>query len=130
MVAAGRGDHAGWRDVALQQVGEGAAGLERARVLELLQLERQRAAGRPKSARSTRITGVTRTYGAMRWATAATSARVSAGGGPRPGRDAAGQAVSCWSAAVRPSSATEVSRILNFCTLPVTVIGNSSVNRT
>ncbi len=41
-----------------------------------------------------------------------------------------GQAVRVLSAASRPSSATEVSRILNFCTLPVTVIGNSSVIRT
>jgi hypothetical protein len=38
------------------------------------------------------------------------------------------QAVLTRSAASRPSSATEVSRILNFCTLPVTVIGNSSTN--
>ena len=39
------------------------------------------------------------------------------------------QAVSILVAPSRPSSATEVSRILNFCTLPVTVIGNSSTNR-
>ena len=41
-----------------------------------------------------------------------------------------GQAVLVWLAASRPSSAIDVSRILNFWTLPVTVIGNSSVNRT
>jgi hypothetical protein len=28
----------------------------------------------------------------------------------------------------RPSSAIEASRILNFCTLPVTVIGKASTN--
>ena len=33
-------------------------------------------------------------------------------------------------ASSRPSSVIDVSRILNFCTLPVTVIGKSSVNRT
>lgn len=40
------------------------------------------------------------------------------------------QAVRVWLAASRPSSETEVSRILNFCTLPVTVMGNSPVTRT
>jgi hypothetical protein len=40
------------------------------------------------------------------------------------------QAVRVWLAASRPSSLTEVSRILNFCTLPVTVMGNASVTRT
>ena len=36
------------------------------------------------------------------------------------GRD---QAVRVWLASSRPSSVIEVSRILNFCTLPVTVNG-------
>ena len=40
------------------------------------------------------------------------------------------QAVRVWLAASRPSSETDVSRILNFCTLPVTVIGKLSVTRT
>jgi hypothetical protein len=40
------------------------------------------------------------------------------------------QAVRVWLAASRPSSLTEVSRILNFCTLPVTVMGNAPVTRT
>jgi len=40
------------------------------------------------------------------------------------------QAVRVAAAAARPSSETEVSRILNFWTLPVTVMGNSSVTRT
>ncbi len=35
-------------------------------------------------------------------------------------------AVSAWA---RPSSSTIASRIWNFCTLPVTVIGKSSTNR-
>jgi hypothetical protein len=39
------------------------------------------------------------------------------------------QAVLASAAVSRPSSAMETSRILNFCTLPVTVIGNSSTNR-
>ena len=39
-------------------------------------------------------------------------------------------AVSTWLAASSPSSAIDVSRILNFCTLPVTVIGKPSVTRT
>jgi len=38
------------------------------------------------------------------------------------------QAVGVPAADSRPSSATDVSRILNFCTLPVTVMGNSSTN--
>ncbi len=40
------------------------------------------------------------------------------------------QAVRVWLAVSRPSSPTEVSRILNFCTLPVTVMGKASVTRT
>ena len=40
------------------------------------------------------------------------------------------QAVAVSLAACRPSSVIDTSRILNFCTLPVTVIGNSLVNRT
>ena len=47
-----------------------------------------------------------------------------------PIRRGRGQAVGWPAASCRPSSATEVSRILNFCTLPVTVIGKPSVNRT
>jgi hypothetical protein len=39
------------------------------------------------------------------------------------------QAVRVPAASSRPSSAIEVSRILNFCTLPVTVMGNSSTKR-
>jgi len=39
-------------------------------------------------------------------------------------------AVGVWLTASRPSSTTEVCRILNFCTLPVTVIGKLSVTRT
>jgi hypothetical protein len=42
----------------------------------------------------------------------------------------AGQAVRVALAAARPSSPIDVSRILNFCTFPVTVIGKSPVNRT
>ncbi len=41
---------------------------------------------------------------------------------------AAAYAVRCFSARSSPSSATAISRILNFCTLPVTVVGNSSTN--
>ena len=41
-----------------------------------------------------------------------------------------GHAVGARPASPRPSSPMETSRILNFCTLPVTVIGKSSVNRT
>ena len=54
------------------------------------------------------------------------------GGGSGSARGTAqrGQAVRVLPADSRPSSATEVSRILNFCTLPVTVIGKSSVIRT
>ncbi len=48
----------------------------------------------------------------------------------RAPRTRAAQAVRVLLAASRPSSPTEVSRILNFCTLPVTVIGNSWVKRT
>jgi len=53
----------------------------------------------------------------------------------RVGRMSAGQsfrspqAVLVAAAPSSPSSATEISRILNFCTLPVTVRGNSSVSR-
>ncbi len=46
---------------------------------------------------------------------------------PVAGRTA--QAVRVAAAAARPSSEIEVSRILNFWTLPVTVMGNSSVTR-
>src|SRR6185503_20534534 len=38
------------------------------------------------------------------------------------------QAVGSEAAACSPSSATATSRILNFWTLPVTVVGNSSTN--
>jgi hypothetical protein len=51
-----------------------------------------------------------------------------AGSGAGAGASSA-QAVRVRSAASRPSSATEVSRILNFCTLPVTVMGKASTNR-
>jgi hypothetical protein len=44
----------------------------------------------------------------------------------RPGH----YAVTMLAAAPRPISAIEVSRILNFCTLPETVIGNSLTKRT
>ncbi len=44
--------------------------------------------------------------------------------------DAPLQAVEIWFADSSPSSAIDVSRILNFCTLPVTVIGKSGVTRT
>jgi hypothetical protein len=51
----------------------------------------------------------------------------------RPGglgaRPACGQAVGARSASPRSSSLTETSRMMNFCTLPVTVIGKSSVIR-
>jgi hypothetical protein len=50
--------------------------------------------------------------------------------GPRPQGLTEPQAVRVWLAASRPSSATDVSRILNFCTLPVTVIGKSWEKRT
>ena len=40
------------------------------------------------------------------------------------------QAVSILSAVCKPSSATAISRIRNFWTFPVTVMGNSSVNLT
>ena len=45
-------------------------------------------------------------------------------------RSASAQAVRVEAAPSRPSSATACSRILNFWTLPVTVIGNSSTNLT
>jgi hypothetical protein len=49
---------------------------------------------------------------------------------PGPGRgESGGYAVSVLAAASRPSSLMDASRILNFCTLPVTVIGNSPVIR-
>ena len=41
MIAAGCRDDAGFRDLAGQQIGEGAARLERARVLQQLELERE-----------------------------------------------------------------------------------------
>src|SRR5215813_5332205 len=40
------------------------------------------------------------------------------------------QAVCTPAAGARPSSTIEISRILNFWIFPVTVIGNSAVNRT
>ena len=58
-------------------------------------------------------------------------------GGRRPGgrdrtvgqaQEAPAQAVRVSAASSRPSSATEVSRILNFWTLPVTVMGKASTN--
>jgi hypothetical protein len=45
------------------------------------------------------------------------------------GGELAAQAVSIRVAPSRPSSATEASRILNFCTLPVTVMGKASTKR-
>ena len=44
--------------------------------------------------------------------------------------DPAGYAVAIAAASPSPSSSIAVSRILNFCTLPVTVIGNESTNLT
>ncbi len=72
---------------------------------------------------------------AMRHRAAPLAPRGPAGAGRgRPGAPAgpapAGQAVLARAAACRPSSAMETSRILNFCTFPVTVIGKSLVNRT
>ena len=46
-----------------------------------------------------------------------------------PGPPSAGQAVGVRSASARSSSPTDTSRILNFCTFPVTVIGKSLVMR-
>ena len=48
VVAARRGDHACGRRVAKQQVGKGAAGLERAGVLQLFELEGQRERRQPE----------------------------------------------------------------------------------
>ena len=48
VVAARRRHHAGRRDLAQQQVGERAAGLERPGVLQLLQLEQQRPGRQPE----------------------------------------------------------------------------------
>jgi hypothetical protein len=45
-------------------------------------------------------------------------------------RGRADYAVAIAAAWPRPSSSTASSRILNFCTLPVTVIGNESTNFT
>ena len=61
------------------------------------------------------------------------------GEGPRPGgrdrrrheqRDEGEQPPHAVFAATRPRSSTSRSRILNFCTLPVTVSGNASTKRT
>jgi hypothetical protein len=49
-------------------------------------------------------------------------------GAGRRRRGSLAQAVLVPAAASRPSSSTEVSRILNFCTLPVTVMGKASTN--
>jgi len=43
VIAAGRRDHAGLRHLAQQQIGEGAARLERAGMLQLFQLQGDRA---------------------------------------------------------------------------------------
>ena len=51
MIAAGRGDYAGPRDVSGQQVGECTPGLERARVLQKLELEAQTGGGQPEICR-------------------------------------------------------------------------------
>jgi hypothetical protein len=65
-----------------------------------------------------------RTY--RSWSGSEALDRVRSGAGPG---GSSAQAVWVRSAVSRPSSATEVSRILNFWTLPVTVMGNSSTNR-
>src|SRR5215831_1970497 len=64
---------------------------------------------------------------------AAAGVRPTRGGRAGPGCDSEPRlryAVLALLASSRPSSVIDVSRILNFCTLPVTVIGNSAVSRT
>jgi hypothetical protein len=46
--------------------------------------------------------------------------------GPRPDRGHGAHAVRTAAESVRPNSSMDCSRILNFCTLPVTVIGKAS----
>ena len=50
MIAARRRDDAGFRYLAGQQIGEGAAGLERARVLQQFELEGERSGGQAQLA--------------------------------------------------------------------------------
>jgi hypothetical protein len=48
VIASGCRDDAGFRHLASEEIGKGAARLERSRVLEQLKLERQRLAGKAK----------------------------------------------------------------------------------
>jgi hypothetical protein len=67
--------------------------------------------------------------GAVRFDGGAVRFRRRGGAVPELGRCARGAyAVAIAAAAPSPSSSVAVSRILNFCTLPVTVIGKESTN--
>ena len=75
-------------------------------------------------------TGVAHVIGPVRSAQAESPWGPRARGSGRSGRrGAGGQAVVVLAASSSPSSVIDVSRILNFWILPVTVIGNSLVYR-